>query len=399
MLAVTDRSIRGQLRAIRGSDPLLAELVGLYLTTKLALLIVALLGSHLLPFNWQLYNTNLVLDLQSLPPIFRPFNTWDTQHYLFLSQQGYGVNPMSNAFYPLFPFLIWAFRPLFFDKGLIAAYVIANLFSLLVPVYMYKLCSLFWTREQAFRSTILLLAFPTAFFLSVAYAEALYLSVCLVAFYCLLKRDVLKSCIACFLLPLTRAQALLFLAPMFVMFLEAARTRTDAPGGSVAAAVRTFLPPALATLAGMLVYFAWCQWTLGDFRAGLNAQQLYVAKNSLGNLLSPYQWFQSNFINIDFTLHGYTNSLIDRAAFIVCVPMLIGIYRTQSKALFAYTAATMLIPALAGNFMSYTRVLLVVFPMFIYLPVRFRRFEYLAVPMFALQVLLYLMHTGGYWVA
>ena len=32
---------------------------------------------------------------------------------------------------------------------------------------------------------------------------------------------------------------------------------------------------------------------------------------------------------------------------------------------------------------------------------KMRRFktEYLAVPMFALQVLFYLLHTGGYWVA
>jgi len=388
-----------RVREIRDRDPLLVNLMALFLAVKLGLLLTALLGSRLLPFNSQLYQVNLVLDVQDLPPAFRFLNTWDTQHYLLLSQRGYGVNPMSNAFYPLYPYLIWAFSPLFLNYGLIAAYVIANAASMFVPVYMYKLCCLSVSKEQAFRSTVLLLAFPTAFFLSVAYSEALYLSVCLAAFYYLLKKDVRNASLLCFLLPLTRAQALLFVVPLLVLFAEALFAERARPGGDPRSALKIFAPPLLATLAGMVVYFAICQWTLGDFRAGLAAQRLYVADNALGNLLHPLQWLSRNFLDLDFRLHGYTNSLIDRAAFLLAAPLLIGIYRTQSRALFTYAALTLLIPAFAGNFMSYTRVLLVVFPMFLYLGTFVRRFELVAVPMFALQVLLYLLHTNGYWVA
>ena len=135
---------REKIQEIHRSDPRLLNLLALYLAIKVALVIVALLGNRLLPFNWSLYNTNLWLDIQGLPAWFRAFNTWDTQHYLLLAQRGYGVNPMSNAFYPLFPYLIKAFTPIFFGKPLIAAYVISNLASLLVPVYMYKLCCLHW---------------------------------------------------------------------------------------------------------------------------------------------------------------------------------------------------------------------------------------------------------------
>jgi hypothetical protein len=45
------------------------------------------------------------------------------------------------------------------------------------------------------------------------------------------------------------------------------------------------------------------------------------------------------------------------------------------------------------------RMLLVVFPLCIFIGSRKWPTEYLAVPMFTLQVLFYLMHTGGYWVA
>jgi Mannosyltransferase (PIG-V) len=388
-----------KLKSILENDSRLLHLIVIYLAIKGGLVLAALLGNQLLPFNWQLYNVNLVLDVQNLPNIFRAFNTWDTQHYLFLAQRGYGVNPMSNAFYPLYPFLIRIFTPVFFNHGLIAAWCIANLFSLLVPVYMYKLCCLFWTKDQAFKSTVILLAFPTAFFMSSAYTEALYLSICLMAFYYLFKKDVWKASVLCFLLPLVRAQALLFLLPIGVMFFQAIFSKKAALSENLKYACRFFLPPAFATMLGMFAYFAFCRWQLGGFLAGMNAQQLFVAKNSLGNLIELPHWFINNFVNIHLSLHSYTTSIIDRSAFILCAPFLIGIYRTQNKALFAYAAANLLVPALAGSFMSYTRFLLAVFPLFIYVGTRFKRPEFAAIPMFALQVLFYLLHTGGYWFA
>lgn len=390
---------REKIQEIHRSDPRLLDLLALYLAIKAALLVVALLGSQLLPFNWSLYNANLWLDIQGLPAWFRPFNTWDTQHYLLLAQRGYGVNPMSNAFYPLFPYLIKAFTPIFFGRPLIAAYVVSNLFSLLVPVYMYKLCCLHWTNEQAYRSTILLLAFPTAFYLSVAYTESLYLSICLMAFYYVFKGDIVKSSVLCFLLPLVRSQGLLLVAPLGILFLQAVFQGKDSPGVNFMRASRTLLPPVLASVLGMLAYFGFCRWQMGGYFDGLTAQRLWIAQNSLANMFLPTRWFMANFVNISLQLHGYTNSVIDRAAFVLCAPILIGVYRTQNRALFVYAALTLLVPAMSGTFMSYTRSLLVVFPLFIYLGARVRRPEYLAVPMFALQVLLYLLHTGGYWVA
>ena len=383
----------------RGHDSGVRDLILLYLAIKVGLILVALLGHQLLPFNWSLYHTNLVMDLQGLTDLFRPFNTWDTQHYLLLSQRGYGINPMSNAFFPLYPYLVWAYTPLFFDHGLIAAYVIANAFSLVIPVYLYKLCCLFWTREQAFRAAALQLAFPTAFFLSSAYSEPIYLGICLMAFYYLFQRDILKASVFCFLLPLARAQGLMFLAPISVMFLQSAFGKSGTSEGQVGRALRTFAPPAVATLLGIGTYFVFCRWQLGGYFDGLKAQHLYVADNSLGSVFMLNHWFKRNFIDITLHLHSYTTSMIDRGAFLVCAPLLIGVYKTQNKALFTYAALALLIPALSGNFMSYTRMLLMVFPLSIYLGTTTKRVELVAFPMLLLQGLLYLLHTGGYWVA
>jgi hypothetical protein len=49
--------------------------------------------------------------------------------------------------------------------------------------------------------------------------------------------------------------------------------------------------------------------------------------------------------------------------------------------------------------MSYTRFVLVVFPLFFFLGTRKRWVLYLAVPMFCVQLLYFIMHVNGYWVA
>jgi hypothetical protein len=156
--------------------------------------------------------------------------------------------------------------------------------------------------------------------------------------------------------------------------------------------------PAIATVLGVVAYLAFCQWQLGSFTAGLDAQRLFVANNSLGNLFAIDQWFVRNFVDITFSTHGYTTSLVDRAFFVLSLPLLIGAVVTQNKALAAYALVTVLVPALAGNFMSYTRFLLLAFPLFIFLGT-FKNAERVAAVMLPVQVLFYLMHTGGYWVA
>ncbi len=377
------------------ADRNILYVVAIFIALKAGLLGVILLGAQFLPHNASLEGYNAAFPLPGLPDLLRPFYTWDTQHYLLLAMQGYGTNAFSDAFYPLYPFAIRFLTPLFAGNALVAAWAISNVVSLAVPVYMYRLARLFWPARQSLTIVVLLLAFPTAFFLSMAYTEPLFLALCLAAFFHLFKRDVLIASALCFVLPLTRAQALLLLVPILVRFLQ---TGWGAKG-NWREAMRSYLAPALATVAGVGAYLLFCWWQLGDPFAGFNAQRFTISNNSLANLLRPVEWFRANFVGISPILHGYTNSVIDRVAFVIALPLLIGVWRTQHKALAVYGIVTLLVPALSGSFMSYTRHLLLVFPLFMFVGSKVPRAELLAIPMFALQVLLVLMHTGWYWVA
>src|SRR5262245_28206101 len=59
----------------------------------------------------------------------RDFETWDAQPYLWISQEGYGANPMLPAFYPLWPLLIHIGSWLIGGRVLVAALILANALS------------------------------------------------------------------------------------------------------------------------------------------------------------------------------------------------------------------------------------------------------------------------------
>lgn len=133
--------------------------------------------------------------------------------------------------------------------------------------------------------------------------------------------------------------------------------------------------------------------------AGIDAQGLFIADNSIANVFALDRWFVRNFVDVGLVLHGYTNSIIDRVAFALCLPLLFWVYRTQERALFVFALLALLVPALAGSFMSYTRFLLAVFPLFMAGGALLKHPERLAVVMFALQILLFVLHATGRWVA
>src|SRR5215472_14984216 len=99
------------------------------------------------------------------------FVNWDGQHYLKLAMQGYPWPPnSSSAFYPLFPWLI----SLFMLPGLhpVAAGLLVVMLSSALALWLLQ--RLLPADEPSPSSLWLLMCFPTAFYMSVVYAEALF---------------------------------------------------------------------------------------------------------------------------------------------------------------------------------------------------------------------------------
>jgi hypothetical protein len=145
-------------------------------------LLVLALKVVLLGFGWA---TTQVLADKSLTvnQLFAIWNRWDAPHYLFLAEHGYqstGEQRWFLAFFPLFPWLVRALRPVC-GTYLAAALVLSTALSLTLAVLLRRLAE----REEAGlgASTVwFLFVFPTAYFLHIGYTESLFLALAVGAF-------------------------------------------------------------------------------------------------------------------------------------------------------------------------------------------------------------------------
>lgn len=119
------------------------------------------------------------------PTILELWNRWDTPHYINIAQNGYtnvGDSSFFIVFFPLYPLLIRLFS-VFIGDYLFSAMVVSNLASVLAVLYFYKLVRKDYTSNDATRVVFYFLIFPTAYFLSAAYTESLFLFLSIASFY------------------------------------------------------------------------------------------------------------------------------------------------------------------------------------------------------------------------
>ena len=123
---------------------------------------------------------------QGRPPIDRTnilgiWATWDGVWYTSIAKDGYGQDPDSTAFFPLYPILTRLVTQLFGDSlsvGELQVWgVIISLISFLFALYfVYRIAEDGWDRKVA-QGTILVLAFfPTAYYFNAMYSESLFLA-------------------------------------------------------------------------------------------------------------------------------------------------------------------------------------------------------------------------------
>jgi Gpi18-like mannosyltransferase len=375
-------------------DNKLKELISIAIIFKLAIFLVIILAYFVLPFNTGNYHANFVYPADEQVTIFSVFKTWDGQHYLFLAEKGYpdGVT-ISTAFYPLYPFIIRLIGFIFLGNTLVAGLVISNLCSILAIVYFYLLVKKLFSDDVAFAASLFMISFITFFYTSLVYSEGLFLLLVIAFFYYFYEKQFYPCFLTSILIPLIRPSGILVIIPVFVYFV------LDYWNVKKVKEAKNYLL-LLGFITGFLLYIGIMKYFTGSFFSGFDAQTLYVANNSLGNLFHPVSWFQRNFINIHYTFMGHTTSILNRIFFGFYLILLYFVYKYLDKTLFVYTLILGMVPALTGDFMSYIRYIVVIFPIFIVLGLKFQKNYYLIIiPLFVLQILLLIAHSLNYWVA
>lgn len=349
-------------------------------------------GCFWLPFDKANYAANFVYPPGTVPGLFTHFETWDAQHYLFLAEEGYHPGQVSNAFYPLFPFLIRVFQPLFFNSALLAGLFLANLFSILALFYLHSLVRENQDEKTAFFACLFLAAYPGSFYMDLPYTESLFLLLAIALFYYLQKGETTKAALLAFCLPLSRPAGILMTIPLVVDSLAGKkinRWRFD----------KQRLIPTAALVAGFGTYLGFMQLFAGDFAEGFKEQGMFLAHHGISQVFHPLDWFCDNFIQNSYTWLGYGTGVLDRICFLGYVAALIFSWPYLKKREWFFVMVFGLVPALSGRLSSFIRYSLVLFPLFIFAARRFRhRPAYYIAPSLVLQVVLALVHSLNDWV-
>ncbi len=146
------------------------EIWQLLLFSRIALVLVGWIG--LARFPWKYYSPQFNVTAN---PLVLMWIRWDAMWYTRIALQGYWTQAL--AFFPLYPLLIAGVHWVTFTALSVysASLVVSNLGLIAFAVTFYALVNEYFDDTLARRSLWMAIMFPTAFFLSAAYTESIFL--------------------------------------------------------------------------------------------------------------------------------------------------------------------------------------------------------------------------------
>jgi len=325
-----------------------------------ALLLCLGLKVLLLFLGWVVSEVRLDKPFRTTEEVLRIWYQWDSRHYLDIAANGYKAPGEGTTLVlpPLLPMLI---RAASWITGSIpsAGVLVVTLISFLPGLLMYQLARCDLDEENAFRAMLVLLLFPSSFFIHIVYTEGLFLTTVLAAFLAARRGNWKAMAIFGVLAGLTRINAFV-LAPALLF-----EAWGDERKGR--------LPRVLASLTvglGIAVYL-WINYaTAGDPLAFLTVQRV--------SFYRTFAWPWQGAMNVwDLAAFGGSNGTMNGVLQVVCIPLLLAacvIAVIRQRASYAiWTIGQVLIFTTQGFWLSLPRLALVLFPAFVWLAPRTAR--------------------------
>jgi hypothetical protein len=330
----------------------------------------------------------------STNPLVLMWIRWDALWYTGIAQHGYWMQAL--AFFPLYPLLIAAFHAAFRLSFNVAALVVSNVCLVLFQVTFYRLVRAYFPERVARRAVLFSLLFPTAFYLSGAYTEALFMWLSTAAFLAARERRFWAVGVYGCLATLTRNEGAFLVIPFLWAYYQEHRWRIT----------RDLVPLTLLPLA-MLAFMAY-QWRdFGNPLAFLAAQSYWGRQLSLpwrGIWLALGAIWQGGPLQASAVL-----SMIDLiAAVSSAVLWVYGLRKRFPPDWLVYWGVLWLVdvsapvPSGQSPLLSMSRLVLVLFPSFVALSLIARNPGWrrlLTWTLTMLQALFFVIFTTWHWIA
>lgn len=273
---------------------------------------------------------------------------WDSFWYLKVAQEGYEYIPgklSSIAFFPLYPGLIWLVASLPLMTPSLSGWVISTIILGVGLVFLYKLVRDFHPLIDPVQPIILLLIFPTAFFLNSVYTEALFLTLSIACFYYLFKKQFFISAIILTLASLCRLNGLFLLVPFVYEYFKTYGIKKSLNINIFSLAVAPL---------GIVGFVLYQYLRFGEPLAMVRAQMEWGRRFV----------FNTEHFRLD-SLPAYANLATDLLFFALAVIAGILLVKYIKTSYGLYVLTTALVAAASGTLMSVGRFALILFPLFI----------------------------------
>lgn len=212
------------------------------------------------------YNTTTI---QTESNFFDTMCKWDCEWYLTIVNEGYDLAArttpklwigMANwAFFPLYPILVKIFSLITQVRPMVVGIILNQCFVLTALFVFYRYLKLF-VNELNSRFGVILFAFaPFSVYCISLYAEALFLLLSVLSFYCMRTHRFYLAALCGSLLSATRPVGVFFSLALFIFYIRN-------KGLSKYNLINAFLLSFLASL-GIIFYMIYLQLHMGDFLA------------------------------------------------------------------------------------------------------------------------------------
>lgn len=375
------------------------KIITAFFVWRAGLFIAAFLAAYLLPnFGSRFPYWNTVLEPTGLPSWVWGFGNFDGVHYLRLVLLGYEGSQYSQAFFPLYPLLIKLLS--FGSQYLLSALLLSNLLFLLGIYVFYKLLQIDYDSKTSFKSVLLLLAFPTAFYFGSVYSESLFFFLAVSSLFLLRKGKLLEAGFCGALASATRVLGLL-LIPVFLIeiYLEYKKGKLKLISGqSFKAVLSTFFIPL-----GTFLYMWYLRAGFDNPLYFLTSQPAFGAeRSSLPIVLLPQVVFRyvKMLVSVPINSWQFFSSALELTFTAILLAVLVFAFKKIRLSYWLFAAGCLLIPTLTGTLSSMPRYSLMAFFL---LPAAVistgKYFKPITAILIIMEVILASLFTRGYWVA
>ena len=370
-----------------------------FVVWQIVLMLIIFLGNKYFPTsNQHLYTESKAI--MSPPWLWNRAN-FDGMHYLDIARRGYGV--YQQAFFPLYPRLIRLIAPVFGNRGLVAGWTVSLLSFYLALVYLYKLLKIDFSEKIVKRALIYLLLFPTAFFFSMVYTEALFFLLIVLSFYLAkTKRWWLAGIIAA-LASATRLPGIFLLPALGIEWWTQYQVqKSKAKKNELIRGLGSLLLIPL----GLLFYMRFLAVVFNDPLMFVHVQTFFGPGRSADRIILLYQVFWRYFKMLATVDRQTLLYFIVTLEFLTAIISMIFVVFAYLKRWYSYSVFMVLAfiaPTLTGTFSSLPRYILVLFPGFLLLSLWAEKYRWLRIiyPFLAIPLLIFclILFTRGYWVS